>query len=183
MMVSETKLKGCFVVEPTIFEDDRGHFFESYNQAKLAEVLGYKPNFIQDNQSKSQYGVVRGLHMQMGEYAQAKLVRVVEGSVIDVVVDVRKDSQTFGEHFSVMLSAENKKQLFIPRGFLHGFSVVSDSAIFLYKCDNAYNKSSEDGVHPLDNEIGIDWGISIDSIILSEKDAQSKSFSDFKQSL
>lgn len=183
MIVSETKLKDCFVIEPTIFEDDRGHFFESYNQAKLTKALGYTPNFIQDNQSKSQYGVVRGLHMQTGEYAQAKLVRVVEGSVIDVVVDVRKDSQTFGQYFSVMLSAENKKQLFIPRGFLHGFSVISDSAIFLYKCDNAYNKASEDGVYPLDTEIGIDWKISVDTAVLSEKDTQLRSFSEFKHSL
>src|SRR5690554_1869263 len=143
MKVTETKLKGCFIIEPSVFEDDRGYFFESYNEANLTEILGYKPTFVQDNQSKSSYGVVRGLHQQVGTWAQAKLVRVLEGAVIDAVVDARKDSPTFGESLAIELSATNKKQLFVPRGFLHGFSVISKHAVFFYKCDNFYNKDSE----------------------------------------
>ena len=179
MKAQETKLKGCFILEPTIFEDERGYFFESYNENKLEQTLGYKPVFVQDNESKSSYGVVRGLHMQSGKYAQAKLVRVLEGKVIDVVVDVRCDSSTFGESIAVELSAANKRQLFIPRGFLHGFSVLSETATFFYKCDNTYNKESEDGVNPLDVNLGIDWGISQDKIILSEKDQKAQSFQEF----
>lgn len=180
MKAIETNLSGCFVIEPSVFEDERGYFFESYSQARLAELLGYSPVFVQDNQSKSQYGVVRGLHMQYGEYSQAKLVRVLEGVVIDVVVDVRPNSPTFGQSFTIELSAENKKQLFIPRGFLHGFSVISEHAVFFYKCDNFYNKESERGVHPLDKELGIDWKIAESKIILSEKDKHAMSFLEFK---
>lgn len=180
MKVIETKLKGCFILEPTVFEDERGYFFESYNEHKLEQILGYKPTFVQDNQSKSSYGVIRGLHMQAGEYAQAKLVRVVEGSVIDISVDVRPGSDTFGQFITVELSAANKRQLFIPRGFLHGFSVISESAVFFYKCDNIYNKDSEDGVYPLDNTFGIDWQVPIDKMLLSEKDKQAQSFAAFK---
>lgn len=180
MKVTETKLKGCFILEPTVFEDSRGYFFESYNENKLEEILGYKPTFVQDNQSRSSYGVVRGLHMQAGEYAQAKLVRVIEGSVIDVAVDVRPNSETYGESVAIELSADNKKQLFIPRGFLHGFSVISEKATFFYKCDNNYNKASEDGVNPLDDELNIDWQIAIDQMIISEKDQEAQSFSTFK---
>lgn len=176
----ETKLKGCFILEPTVFEDERGYFFESFNENKLEAILGYKPSFVQDNQSKSSYGVVRGLHMQAGEYAQAKLVRVIEGTVIDVAVDVRKDSPTYGQSVAVELSAENKKQLFIPRGFLHGFSVVSDTAVFFYKCDNGYNKESEDGIHPLDTDLAIDWQLQAERMLLSDKDKEAQSFSDFK---
>ncbi|WP_314242165.1 dTDP-4-dehydrorhamnose 3,5-epimerase [Empedobacter tilapiae] len=180
MKVTETKLKGCFILEPTVFEDSRGYFFESYNEDKLEEILGYKPTFVQDNQSRSSYGVVRGLHMQAGEYAQAKLVRVIEGSVIDVAVDVRPNSETYGESVAIELSADNKKQLFIPRGFLHGFSVISEKATFFYKCDNNYNKASEDGVNPLDDELNIDWQIAINQMIISEKDQEAQSFSTFK---
>ena len=180
MNATETKLKGCFILEPTIFEDDRGYFFESYNENKIEKILGYKPNFVQDNQSKSTYGVVRGLHMQAGEFSQAKLVRVIEGKVIDVAVDVRPGSETFGQSVAVELSAENKKQLFIPRGFLHGFSVVSETATFFYKCDNVYNKASEDGVNPLDSTLNIDWGIAEADMLLSEKDQEAQSFEDFK---
>lgn len=180
MKVTETKLKGCFILEPTVFEDSRGYFFESYNENKLEDILGYKPTFVQDNQSRSSYGVVRGLHMQAGEYAQAKLVRVIEGSVIDVAVDVRPNSETYGESVAIELSADNKKQLFIPRGFLHGFSVISEKATFFYKCDNNYNKASEDGVNPLDDELNIDWQIAIDQMIISEKDQEAQSFSTFK---
>jgi len=180
MKAIETKLKGCFILEPRVFEDERGYFFESFNENTLAQILGYKPNFVQDNQSKSSYGVVRGLHMQTGEYAQAKLVRVVEGTVIDVAVDVRLGSETYGQHIAVELSAENKRQLFIPRGFLHGFSVVSKSAVFFYKCDNMYNKASEDGINPLDVTLDIDWGIGASEIILSQKDVEAQSFDAFK---
>lgn len=179
MKAIETKLKGCFIIEPTVFEDSRGYFFESYNENKMEDILGYKPNFVQDNQSNSSYGVIRGLHMQAGEHSQAKLVRVVEGAVIDVAVDVRVDSPTFGQSVAVELSADNKRQLFIPRGFLHGFSVISEKATFFYKCDNGYNKASEDGVNPLDEEIAIDWGIPLDKMIISEKDQEAQSFEEF----
>jgi dTDP-4-dehydrorhamnose 3,5-epimerase len=175
----ETKLKGCFILEPTVFEDERGYFFESFNENKLEAILGFKPSFVQDNQSKSSYGVLRGLHMQAGEHSQAKLVRVVEGAVIDVAVDVRKDSPTFGQSVAVKLSAENKRQLFVPRGFLHGFSVVSESAVFFYKCDNGYNKESEDGVNPLDSDLAIDWQLESKDMVLSGKDKEAQSFSDF----
>ncbi len=180
MKATETKLKGCFILEPSIFEDSRGYFFESYNEKKMKEILGYKPTFVQDNQSRSSYGVVRGLHMQAGEYAQAKLVRVIEGSVIDVAVDVRPNSETYGQSVAVELSEENKKQLFIPRGFLHGFSVVSEYATFFYKCDNGYNKEAEDGVHPLDEELDIMWQIPRSQMIISEKDQEAQTFQTFK---
>lgn len=180
MNAIETKLKGCFILEPNVFEDERGYFFESYNENKLEEILGYKPTFVQDNQSKSSYGVIRGLHMQSGEHSQAKLVRVVEGAVIDVAVDVRPGSETYGQSVVVELSADNKRQLFIPRGFLHGFSVISDTAVFFYKCDNGYNKASEDGVYPLDENFGIDWQIPTEKMILSEKDKEAQSFEEFK---
>jgi|SRR5690554_1389821 len=180
MQVTETKLKGCFVIEPSVFEDERGYFFESYNELKLKQILGYKTDFVQDNQSKSAYGVVRGLHMQTGEHAQAKLVRVIEGSVLDVVVDVRKNSPTFGEWLSIELSAENKKQLFIPHGFLHGFSVLSQNAVFFYKCDNFYNKNSEAGVNPLDTNLEIDWKVEKTAMILSEKDKNAPFFNELQ---
>ncbi|MBD3905470.1 dTDP-4-dehydrorhamnose 3,5-epimerase [Chryseobacterium sp. Ch-15] len=180
MKAIETKLKGCFILEPNIIEDSRGYFFESYNENKLEEILGFKPIFVQDNQSNSSYGVIRGLHMQTGEYAQAKLVRVLEGDVIDVAVDVRAGSETYGQSIAVRLSADNKRQLFIPRGFLHGFSVISEKATFFYKCDNSYNKASEDGVNPLDEEIIIDWQIPAGKMIISEKDQYAQSFKMFK---
>ncbi|WP_394673810.1 dTDP-4-dehydrorhamnose 3,5-epimerase [uncultured Chryseobacterium sp.] len=180
MKATETKLKGCYILEPTIYEDSRGYFFESYNEKRLENVLGYKPTFVQDNQSNSSYGVIRGLHMQEGDFAQAKLVRVLEGAVIDVAVDVRPESKTFGQSVAVELSAENKKQLFIPRGFLHGFSVISEKATFFYKCDNGYNKQSENGVHPLDASLDIDWRIPVEKMIISEKDLEAQSFSDFR---
>lgn len=176
MKITETPLKGCFIIEPQLFEDDRGYFYESYNAQKLDQALGYSPNFVQDNQSKSSYGVVRGLHMQKDEHAQAKLVRVLEGSVLDVVVDVRKDSPTYAKSFAIELTADNKKQLFVPRGFLHGFSVLSATAVFFYKCDNFYNKASEYGINPLDPFLNIDWRIHQEDIILSAKDKEAKSF-------
>ena len=176
MNITQTHLKGCFIIEPAVFEDERGYFFESFNERKLEEVLGYAPHFVQDNQSKSSYGVVRGLHQQLGDMAQAKLVRALEGAVLDVVVDVRPDSDTYGQSFSVELSAENKKQLFVPRGFLHGFSVLSNEAVFFYKCDNFYDKASEAGIHPLDPSLNIDWKIERIKMVLSEKDKEAPFF-------
>lgn len=176
MRVTETNLKDCFIIEPSVYEDSRGYFFESYNQIKFKDLTGLDPLFLQDNQSNSTYGVVRGLHQQTGEFAQAKLVRVLEGKVLDVAVDVREGSPTYGQYVAVELSAENKLQLFIPRGFLHGFAVLSEKATFFYKCDNVYNKESEDGVNPLDESLAIDWGIPFDQIILSEKDKFARSF-------
>lgn len=176
MRVIETKLRGCFILEPTIFEDDRGYFYESFNKIKFQKLTGATGDFVQDNQSKSNYGVVRGLHQQLGEFAQAKLVRVLEGKVLDVAVDVRKGSPTYGEHIAVELSAENNKQIYIPRGFLHGFAVLSDSATFFYKCDNMYNKDAEYGINPLDATLNIDWQIDVDDMILSNKDKNAPSF-------
>jgi len=176
MKVISTKLKDCYILEPTVYEDSRGYFFESYNQQKFKELTGLDPIFLQDNQSRSSYGVVRGLHQQRGEYAQAKLVRVLEGSVLDVAVDVREGSSTYGEYVAVELTAENNRQLFVPRGFLHGFAVLSEQATFFYKCDNVYNKASEDGVNPLDKTLSVDWQIPELDMILSDKDQQARSF-------
>ena len=176
MKVTETYLEGCFVLEPKIFGDGRGSFFESFNQKVFEEKIGLKVQFLQDNQSISQKGVVRGLHLQKGEFAQAKLVRVIQGEVLDVVVDVRKNSKTFGQSFSCILSGENNKQLFIPKGFLHGFSVLEDNTIFAYKCDNYYSKESEDGVLFNDPELNIDWILKEEEIVLSEKDNELKMF-------
>ncbi len=170
MKATETKLKGCFILEPTKFGDSRGYFFESFNAQTFNTLTGKQTNFVQDNQSYSTRGVLRGLHAQAGEHAQAKLVRVLEGKVIDVAVDARPDSETFGQHFAIELSAENNLQLFVPRGFLHGFVVLSDTATFFYKCDNFYNKASECGVKFDDPELGIDWGMSADEFIISDKD-------------
>ncbi len=173
----KTKLDGVVIVEPKVFEDARGYFFESYSEAEFTQN-GIPNHFVQDNQSQSCYGVIRGLHCQLGEHAQAKLVRVLSGKVLDVAVDVRKGSPTFGQHVAVELSAENKRQLFIPRGFLHGFSVLSEEAVFAYKCDNLYCKESEFGIRYDDPEIGIDWQIPADKIITSEKDRLANSLKD-----
>jgi dTDP-4-dehydrorhamnose 3,5-epimerase len=179
MIVKETHLKGCFIIEPKVFEDNRGYFFESFNQKIFEEKIGLKINFIQDNQSISNRGVLRGLHLQKGEFAQAKLVRVITGEVLDVVVDARKDSKTFGQTFSCVLSGANNTQLFIPKGFLHGFSVLEDNTIFAYKCDNYYNKEYEDGVLYNDLELNINWKLKNDEIILSKKDEKLKTFKEF----
>ena len=176
MKVSETELKGCFIIEPQIFSDERGCFFESFNQKKFEKKTGLKVNFVQDNQSISQRGVIRGLHLQKGEFAQAKLMRVIKGRVLDVAVDLRKDSPTFGKHFSIELSCENNKQLFIPKGFAHGFSVLEDDTIFAYKCDHYYNKESEGGVVYNDKELDIDWKLNKEEIVLAEKDKELKRF-------
>ena len=165
----KTEIEGVYIIEPKIFEDSRGYFFESYNEAEFIKN-GIPNHFVQDNQSKSGYGVIRGLHCQLGEHSQAKLVRVLKGKVLDVAVDIRKGSPTFGKHVAVELSSENQRQLFIPRGFLHGFSVLSEEAIFAYKCDNLYCKESEFGVAYNDPEVGVDWKVPQDKIITSEKD-------------
>ena len=171
MKIIPTILKDLFILEPKVFKDERGFFFESFNNMKLQDA-GLEYNFIQDNHSKSSYGVLRGLHFQNNPFAQAKLVRVVEGKVLDVVVDLRKESPTFLQHFSLEISAENKLQLLIPRGFAHGFVVLSDTCEFLYKCDNIYDKASEGGIAYNDPSLNIDWMISEKDVILSDKDQQ-----------
>lgn len=171
MKVLETKLKGCFVIEPKIFEDKRGYFFESFNLKQFQELTKSNTVFIQDNESYSTRGVLRGLHYQTGIYAQAKLVRVVKGKVLDVAVDLRRGSKTYGEHFSIELSEENKKQLFVPRGFAHGFIVLSETAVFSYKCDNYYYKGAEQGIIFNDKDLDIDWQLDENEFVVSEKDA------------
>ena len=170
MRATETKLKGCFIIEPAVFKDNRGYFFESFNQSKFEELTGQSGHFVQDNQSASTYGVLRGLHFQKGEHAQAKLVRVLEGAVLDVAVDLRPESETYGQWISVELTAENNLQLYVPRGFAHGFSVLTEQAVFAYKCDNNYNKQAEGGLKYNDPDLNIDWGIPEDKVNLSEKD-------------
>lgn len=179
MQITETRFQGLFVIQPSVFEDQRGYFYESYNR-KVFEHAGIEVNFVQDNQSKSNYGVVRGLHYQLNPMAQAKLVRVLEGAVQDVVVDIREESPTFGEFYSIELSAENKTQLFIPRGFAHGFAVLSETAVFFYKCDNFYSKEHEAGIAYNDPALGIDWKLPQDEIILSPKDAELPTFANCK---
>ena len=176
MKVIETKLKGCFIIEPTIFGDDRGYFFESFNKEKFKELTGKEIEFVQDNEAFSNRGVLRGLHFQKGKFAQAKLIRVVKGKVLDVVVDVRQKSKTFGEVFTCVLSAENKKQLFVPRGFAHGYSVLEDNTVFVYKCDNYYQPKSESGIVYNDRTLSIDWMLLANEIILSEKDKELQTF-------
>lgn len=172
MKATETKLKGCFIIEPTIFEDERGYFFESYNHRDFCEAIGREVNFVQDNQSFSKKGVLRGLHFQKGEHAQAKLVSVLQGKIQDVVVDLRKDSPTFGQHLSIELSDENKKQVFIPRGFAHGFLTLSETANVFYKCDNYYNKEAEGGVRYDNARFGIEWGNKECLFLLSDRDKE-----------
>ncbi|QQT43595.1 dTDP-4-dehydrorhamnose 3,5-epimerase [Sphingobacterium multivorum] len=176
MQVTETKLKGCFILEPAKYGDSRGYFMESFNEKTFQELTGTNTHFVQDNQSYSTRGVLRGLHAQSGAHAQAKLVRVLQGEVIDVAVDARPDSATFGQYVAVNLSADNNLQLFVPRGFLHGFVVLSETAAFFYKCDNFYNKQSECGVHPLDADLAVDWQIPTAEMLLSEKDQTAPSF-------
>lgn len=170
MKIEETHLKGCFVITPKVFEDERGYFFESFNQHVFEQETGIKANFVQDNQSQSVKGVLRGLHFQKGAYAQAKLVQVIKGKVLDVCVDIRKKSPTFGQHFSLLLDDKNRKQLYIPRGFAHGFLVLEDNSIFSYKCDNFYNKESEAGIIYNDESLNVDWGFPEEDLIISEKD-------------
>ena len=183
MKVEATKLKDCFIIHDTVFEDPRGYFFESFNQQRFASNMGLNVSFVQDNQSKSTRGVLRGIHFQQGEYAQAKLVRVLEGSVLDIAVDLRKDSPTFGQWESVVLTGDNHVQFFVPRGFGHGFVVLSDVAIFFYKCDNFYNKASEGGIIYNDADLNIDWQIKDTEVLLSDKDKVLPTFSQIKNSI
>lgn len=178
MMRIDTELPGVVILEPHVFEDARGYFFESWNAKTLAE-LGIQAQFVQDNESFSQYGVIRGLHFQRGTAAQAKLVRVIEGEVLDVAVDVRAGSNTFGRHVAVRLSGTNHRQLFIPRGFAHGFAVLSPTARFAYKCDNFYAPEADGGVLATDPALGIDWGIPIEKRIFSIKDEHAASWADY----
>jgi dTDP-4-dehydrorhamnose 3,5-epimerase len=170
MKFIQTKLEGCYVLEPKIINDERGYFMESFNEKTFSEGVGQKVTFVQDNQSFSSKGVLRGLHYQTGEHGQAKLVRVLQGEVLDVAVDLRPNSETFGQYETVYLSAENQKQFFIPRGFAHGFLVLSETATFFYKCDNFYNKDSEGGLLFNDTTVNIDWNFPIEQLIISEKD-------------
>jgi dTDP-4-dehydrorhamnose 3,5-epimerase len=170
MTVEQTKLTDCIIIHDTVFGDSRGYFFESFNQKTFLDKTGMDINFIQDNQSKSSKGVLRGLHFQHGEFAQAKLVRVLEGKVLDIAVDLRRNSPTFKQHIAIELSAESRTQFFVPRGFAHGFVVLSETATFFYKCDNLYNKASEGGVIYSDPELNIDWQLSADQLLISDKD-------------
>ena len=177
MKFIETKISDVIIIEPTVFGDTRGYFLESYNQKMFEEVVG-KTSFVQDNESKSSKGVLRGLHFQKPPFEQAKLVRCVEGEVLDVAVDVRKNSKTYGKHVSVLLSGENKRQLFVPRGFAHGFLVLSNSATFAYKVDNTYAPEFDSGIRYDDTELEIDWGLKAEEIQISEKDKKLTSFKD-----
>ena len=177
MEVIKTDIEGVVIIEPRIFKDERGYFYESFSQREFEEKV-CRTVFVQDNQSKSSYGVLRGLHFQKPPYAQSKLVRCIKGTVLDVAVDIRKGSPTLGKYVAVELSEENHRQFFIPRGFAHGFAVLSDEAVFQYKCDNFYNKESEGAVAWDDPELCIDWKVPADKVLLSEKDKQNKCIAD-----
>ncbi len=178
MKITETNIKGLLVIEPRIFNDDRGYFYESYNKAKFTEA-GIAVDFVQDNQSFSHKGAIRGLHGQADPFAQGKLVRVISGKVLDVAVDIRKNSPTYGQHYSIELSGDNKTQFWIPAGFLHGFAVLEDNTIFTYKVNNYYDKASEIGVLWNDVTLNIDWGIATGEALLSPKDEILPTFKDF----
>ena len=180
MTIVKTDIEGPFIVEPRIFGDARGYFFESFNERDFLEQTGVQVRFVQDNESKSSYGVVRGLHFQNPPYAQSKLVRVVQGSVLDVAVDIRSNSPTYGRHVAVVLSGENHRQFFIPKGFAHGFAVLSPEAVFQYKCDEYYHPESEGAIAWNDSQLDIDWQLKDADVILSEKDKHHPLFRDFK---
>lgn len=170
MEIQHTPLIDCFVLKPSIFKDHRGTFYETYNKNIFKEVSGKDIDFVQDNQSTSSYGVLRGLHFQTGEMAQTKLVRVIQGKVLDIVIDVRKGSETFGKHFSIILDDKEQLQLFVPKGFAHGFITLSSTSKFVYKCDNFYNKASEGGIIYNDATLRLDWHLPKEDFIISEKD-------------
>lgn len=170
MKIQTTPLKDCFIIKPSVFKDDRGYFCETFNKKDFYESTGLSVDFVQDNQSVSTYGVLRGLHFQKGEMAQAKLVRVAKGKILDIAVDLRKNSPTFGKQFSIVLDDENNHQLFVPRGFAHGFIVLSETVIFCYKCDNYYDKASEGGIVYNDATLQLNWHLSEKDFIISEKD-------------
>jgi dTDP-4-dehydrorhamnose 3,5-epimerase len=179
MPFSKTQFPGLLIFEPTVFEDSRGYFFESYNQ-KLFSEEGIEINFVQDNQAQSSFGIIRGLHFQMDPFAQTKLIRVLSGKIIDAVVDIRKNSPTYGNAYTIELSAENKKQLLIPKGFAHGYSVISETAEVFYKCDAFYRKESEGGILWNDPKLNIDWKVPVDKVLVSEKDARYPSLENCK---
>lgn len=178
MNIIKTDINDVVIIEPKIFNDERGYFFESYNDIEFINKVGLV-DFVQDNESKSSYGVMRGLHFQKPPHTQAKLVRCVRGAVLDVAVDLRKDSPTYGKHVAVELTEDNHRQLFIPKGFAHGFSVLSDTAIFQYKCDDFYHPELDGGINILDESLGIDWRIPLNKAILSEKDTKHPMLKDF----
>lgn len=180
MKIIETEIQGLFIIEPDVYGDSRGYFFESFNKKRFEEQTGINVDFVQDNESRSTYGVVRGLHFQRPPHAQAKLVRVVSGRVLDVAVDLREGSPTYGKHVAVELSGENHRQVFIPKGFAHGFSVLSEEAVFQYKCDDYYAPETEGAVAWDDPDIAIDWRIPADDMILSEKDKKNPRLSELK---
>lgn len=179
MTITETSFPGLLVITPKILEDNRGYFFESYNKRQLEEK-GVHFNFVQDNQAKSGYGILRGLHYQLNPYAQTKLIRVLSGEIIDAVVDLRKNSPTYGKVYTILLSAANKKQLLVPQGFAHGYSVLSETAEVFYKCDQFYHKESEGGIAWNDPALNIDWGLPADKVIVSEKDSNHPLFESCK---
>ncbi|MGM9803567.1 MAG: dTDP-4-dehydrorhamnose 3,5-epimerase [Muribaculaceae bacterium] len=178
MEVIETSIKGVYIIEPKVFGDARGYFFESFSKRDFEEKIG-AIDFVQDNESKSRYGVMRGLHFQRPPFAQSKLVRCVRGRVLDVAVDIRKGSPTYGKHVAVELSEDNHRQLFIPRGFAHGFAVLSPEAVFQYKCDNFYHPEADGGISITDESLGIDWMIPVGEALLSEKDTKHELLKDF----
>ena len=178
MELQHTPLKGCFILKPTIFKDNRGFFYETYNKTTFKKITGLSIDFVQDNQSNSTYGTLRGLHYQKGKMAQAKLVRVIQGKVLDIVVDIRKDSQTYGQHFSIVLDDSNKLQLFIQRGFAHGFITLSKNSVFSYKCDNFYDKTSDVGIIYNDATLSLNWHLPKEDFIISKKDKQLPTFNE-----
>ena len=184
MEVIKTAIDGVLIIEPKIFGDNRGYFFESFSQRefdeKVSPILGHTINFVQDNESMSSYGVMRGLHFQKPPYTQSKLVRCVKGAVLDVAVDIRKGSPTYGQHVAVELTEDNHRQFFVPRGFAHGFAVLSETAVFQYKCDEFYHLEADGGISILDDSLGIDWQIPADKAILSEKDTKNSLLKDFE---
>ncbi len=184
MNVIKTDIEGVLIIEPKVFGDARGYFFESFSQRefdeKVAPILGHTINFVQDNESMSSYGVMRGLHFQRTPYTQSKLVRCVKGAVLDVAVDIRKGSHTYGQHVAVELTEGNHRQFFVPRGFAHGFCVLSEDAIFQYKCDNFYAPQADGGINILDSSLGIEWGIPLEKAALSEKDTKHPCLRDFE---
>ena len=183
MEVIKAAIDGVLIIEPKVYGDKRGYFFESYSQRefdeKVAPILGHTINFVQDNESMSSYGVMRGLHFQRPPYTQSKLLRCVCGAVLDVVVDIRKGSPTYGQHFAVELTEENKRQFFIDKGFAHGFAVLSETAVFQYKCDEFYHPEADGGISILDQSLGIDWRIPVEKAILSDKDTKHPLLKDF----
>lgn len=183
MEVVKTSIDGVLIIEPRVFTDSRGYFFESFSQRefdeKVSPILGHKIIFVQDNESKSSYGVMRGLHFQRPPFTQSKLVRCVKGAVLDVAVDIRKGSPTYGQHVAVELTEDNHRQFFVPRGFAHGFAVLSETAVFQYKCDEFYHLEADGGISIVDDSLGIDWQIPTDKAILSEKDTKHECLKDF----